>query len=187
MKLKTIVTLLVINATVLGFCQGQQLTVPKKDNLIVKEVAPQEAILMLRVVYKNEKEISSTYAAPLFYKVNGTDETLPMLRLSLENCCSNKSFFFEHFAGFEPIPYWNGSGGDPLNGKSISFPGSIIQHNQIKPNDKVHISHFLVHAADGAGTAIIFLTGPLEELKKAYVINVGQLFDWERSKRVIRK
>jgi len=37
MKQKTIVTLLVINATVLGFCQGQQLTVPKKDNLIVKE------------------------------------------------------------------------------------------------------------------------------------------------------
>jgi hypothetical protein len=62
MKLKTIVTLLVINATVLGFCQGQQLTVPKKDNLIIKEVAPQEAILMLRVVYKNEKEISFVYS-----------------------------------------------------------------------------------------------------------------------------
>ena len=179
--------ILAISLSLTFLCQGQVKTLLKQGNLLVKELSPRTSLLMLQVRFKNEKDMSSAYAEPIAYLENQTNETLAVLKLSLENCCSKEKFLFEELGGLSPEPFWNGSGIASLKGNTISFPGTLVKNDQINSNDKVHVSHFLVHASDGSGTAIIFLNGPLEELKKTYMINLGQVFNWESSKKVIKK
>ncbi len=147
-------------------------------NALIKEIPPGHALLMLQVRYQSEAKLKSTYAGPLLFMHNMRADALRAVELSMENCCSNEKFLIKHLGGLDPVPYWNSIGIEPMKGRSIAFPGRI-ENDQIIPNDKVKIEHFRVLANDGSGTVVVFLIGPLEELKNTYSIRLGQVFTWD--------
>ena len=180
MKRKIIVAVILSLFFVLGVSLGQQARI-EGVNVLSKEIPSGQALLMLQVRYPDEASIRTTYAEPLLFMHNKRPEALRAVELSMENCCSNEQFLISYLGGLDPVPYWNSRGIQPMNGRSIAFPGKF-EHDQIMPNEKVSISHFRVLADDGSGTAIVFLIGPLEELKNTYKIRLGQVFTWESAR-----
>lgn len=180
MKRKIIVAVILSLLFMLGVSLGQQ-TCLRGGNVLSKEIPPGHALLMLQVRYPDEANIETTYAEPLLFMQNKRPEALRAVELSMENCCSNEKFLISYLGGLDPVPYWNSRGIQPMNGRSISFPGKL-EHDQIMPNDKVRISHFRVLADDGSGTAVVFLIGPLEELVNTYKIRLGQVFTWNSAR-----
>lgn len=63
---------------------------------------------------------------------------------------------------------------DQLAKSMVTSLSSLFQHDQIKANENVRITHFLVHANDRSGSALVFITGPTEEIKKTYMIRLGR-------------
>ena len=148
------------------------------ENILAKEVPAGEALLMVQIRYEDEAQLRSGYAGPLVFRHNKLAESIRAVEVSMENCCSEEKFHIRTLDGMKPFPYWGGMGIEPLNGKAIAFSGKI-ENRQIVPNEGVKISHFRVLKSDGSGTAVVFLIGPLEELKKAYKIRLGQVFTWD--------
>jgi hypothetical protein len=136
---------------------------------------------MLQMRYSAEESLKTTYAEPLLFMQNKRPDALRTVELSMENCCSNEQFLISYLGGLDPLPYWNSRGIQPMNGRSIAFPGKF-EHDQIMPNDKVKISHFRVLADDGSGTVIVFLIGPMNELVNTYKIRLGQVFTWDSAR-----
>jgi hypothetical protein len=180
MKRKIIAAVILSLFFVLGVSLGQQARI-EGGNVLSKEIPSGQALLMLQVRYTDEASIRTTYAEPLLFMHNKRPETLRAVELFMENCCSNEQFLISYLGGLDPVPHWNSRGIQPMNGRSIAFPGKL-EHDQIIPNEKVRISHFRVLADDGSGTVIVFLIGPMNELVNTYKIRLGQVFTWDSAR-----
>jgi hypothetical protein len=177
MKLKTIAAI-ILSLAIARATEPAQFANRERENILIKEIPPGQALLMVQIRYEDESKLKSGYAEPLLYLYNRRAEGLRAVELSLENCCSGQKFLIRHLGGLQPVPFWNSRGIEPLDGKSLAFPGNL-QNDQIVPNEKVKMTHFRVLAEAHAGTAVIFLIGPLEEVKKSYKIRLGQIFTWD--------
>lgn len=177
MKLKIIV----VSILSLTFAHGDeagQFVDRDRESVISKEIPSGQVLLMLQARFQDESSLIATYAGPLLFIHNKHKESLRAVEISMENCCSDQKFLIRHLGGLKPMPFWNSLGIQSMKGRSIVFPGKF-ENNQIVPNEKVKISHFRVLAGDGSGTAVIFIIGPIDEVKKAYKIRLGQVFTWE--------
>lgn len=168
----------VIGVLLVGLCFWSSASPAWIPNLLLKEVAPGEALLVLRGDAGPGEDFSEVYLKPLVFVENRTGVERPMVRLSLENLCSDQPLTINYLARIDPVDQWDGIGYPSARGDAILFPGARLVNEQLSNEGSVESSHFIVDGDNGEKTAIIFLLGSKAELKIEYVTRLGQAFQW---------